>query len=618
MPDVEGYKRMKSNQINLLWKFILIISFVALVIVFVLSYHMISLQKSVREDHILENLKFLALLNATASDEVISSVVNQTRPNRPINTTIISENLVKKLSSIENQMIEIDIDNVIIYLIENGRLTVLYSSPKPFVPGTNLPLFREVQAVLENKSVQLSTAFIESSQFYYVAFAPILNSENEVVAISRVDISESKVTAAMPKLYEKFIIYGIAALLISIVLSFILSRLIRKSVNKFVRFINQVSEGNYQLRYENSSSDEMGMVANALNIMLEKLEGLIETEADRDRLQGQITSLLRIVSAAADGDFTVKAEVTADTLGALSDSFNLMISELSDLIRDVKKASSKITGSMAEILKNTELMAHGANDQAQQIESTYSAVKSVVEIIKYANDRSTQAAQAASSAAEVANKGTEIVKSSIEGMHRIRETVQDTARQVEILGQNSQEIGEILEVISDIANRTNLLGLNATIEAARASESSRGFAVVADEVRSLAERSSQAAKDIALLVESIQKGTSETVTVMKNGTAEVEKETKKVDQAGSALKEILEMAQYSDKLISEISESFQQQTIQSSNIAKSMENVAAIAQKTVEVAKNSKLLSEEMSKLTDILNDAISKFRLSNQIEFKK
>ncbi len=618
MPDVEGYKRMKSNQINLLWKFILIISFVALVIVFVLSYHMISLQKSVREDHILENLKFLALLNATASDEVISSVVNQTRPSRPINTTIISENLVKKLSSIENQMIEIDIDNVIIYLIENGRLVVLYSSPKPFVPGTNLPLFREVQAVLENKSVQLSTAFIESNQFYYVAFAPILNSENEVIAISRADISESKVSAAMPKLYEKFIIYGIAALLISIVLSFILSRLIRKSVNKFVRFINQVSEGNYQLRYENSSSDEMGMVANALNIMLEKLEGLIETEADRDRLQGQITSLLRIVSAAADGDFTVKAEVTADTLGALSDSFNLMISELSDLIRDVKKASSKITGSMAEILKNTELMAHGANDQAQQIESTYSAVKSVVEIIKYANDRSTQAAQAASSAAEVANKGTEIVKSSIEGMHRIRETVQDTARQVEILGQNSQEIGEILEVISDIANRTNLLGLNATIEAARASESSRGFAVVADEVRSLAERSSQAAKDIALLVESIQKGTSETVTVMKNGTAEVEKETKKVDQAGSALKEILEMAQYSDKLISEISESFQQQTIQSSNIAKSMGNVAAIAQKTVEVAKNSKLLSEEMSKLTDILNDAISKFRLSNQIEFKK
>ena len=113
MPDLEGYKRMKSNQISLLWKFILIISFVALVIVLVLSYHMISLQKSAREDQILENLKFLALLNATASDDVISSVVNQTRPNRPINTEIISENLVKKLSSLQNTMIEVDIDNVI-------------------------------------------------------------------------------------------------------------------------------------------------------------------------------------------------------------------------------------------------------------------------------------------------------------------------------------------------------------------------------------------------------------------------------------------------------------------------------------------------------------------------
>jgi methyl-accepting chemotaxis protein len=240
----------------------------------------------------------------------------------------------------------------------------------------------------------------------------------------------------------------------------------------------------------------------------------------------------------------------------------------------------------------------------------------MADIIKYANDRSTQAAKAASQAATVAQKGTEIVKSSIEGMHRIRNIVQDAARQVQVLGQNSQEIGEILEVISEIANRTNLLGLNATIEAARASESTRGFGVVADEVRSLAERSGQAAKDIATLVENIQSGTSEAVKAMQFGTTEVEKETKKVDEAGSALKQILEMAETSDQLINEISDSFQQQTSTSANIANTMQNIAAIAQETAERAEATKNMSEDMANLSNRLSAAMSKFKLSQQ--FKK
>jgi methyl-accepting chemotaxis protein len=357
----------------------------------------------------------------------------------------------------------------------------------------------------------------------------------------------------------------------------------------------------------------MGQIGDSFNVMLEKLEGLIETEADRDRLQNQIASLLKIVSAAADGDFTVKADVSAGTLGALSDSFNLMVSELSGLIRDMQKASEDIASSTEEILRSSDVMSAGANNQAKQIDSTFAAAKDMADMIKYANDRSTQAAKAASQAADVARKGTEIVKSSIEGMHRIRDIVQDAARQVQVLGQHSQEIGEILEVISEIADRTNLLGLNATIEAARASETSRGFGVVADEVRSLAERSGQAAKDIATLVENIQTGTSEAVKAMKIGTTEVEKETKKVEEAGSALKQILEVAQNSDQLINEISDSFQQQTSTSSNIAKTMEKIALIAQETAERAEASKSLSEIMADLSHKLNVAMSKFKLSQQ-----
>lgn len=207
--------------------------------------------------------------------------------------------------------------------------------------------------------------------------------------------------------------------------------------------------------------------------------------------------------------------------------------------------------------------------------------------------------------------GTEVVKKSIEWMHSIRERVQETARRVRTLSVSSVEVGEIIEVISDIANRTNLLALNATIEAARAGESGRGFAVVADEVRILAERASQAAKDISALIATIQTGTNEAVVAMEKGTDEVERGTHYVDEAGAALKEIIEMVQDSSQSITEISGAFQQQTKASSDIAEAMKRTASIAKETAGGARKSRKLAEQMETLSRMLNTAVSKFRLS-------
>lgn len=601
---------MNRVRFSILWKFFVITGLISLVITVVLTNRSLREQQGALVQQAVRRLTLAGRLTSLSisSNDIEAGLQAGTTKSEGFEKVASQIRLLYQiLSQGENQL---NIAQISLLIPGQNETQIFYTTQLPFGFLDEGHWYPEIAAALEQNAIQIKKDYTENNHEFYSAFAPIFNASRQPAAVAKIDLSRTELLGAMPGFWSRFGFFALFAVVISLVVSIVLAQLVIRPIDRVVAFVNRVSEGNYHLRYEYRTFDELEKIAYALNVMLEKLEGLIETEADRDRLQKQITSLLRIVSAAADGDFTVKAEVTADTLGALSDSFNLMIAELSSLIHDVQQASEEISQSTNEILKSSEVMAIGADKQAKDIESTYAAVKNMAEIIKYANDRSTQAALSATRAAEVAQKGTEIVKNSIEGMHRIRETVQETARRVQILGQNSQEIGEILEVISDIASRTNLLGLNATIEAARASEAGRGFAVVADEVRNLAERSSQAAKDIAVLIESIQAGTTEAVMAMEHGTREVEKETKRVDEAGSALKEILEMVQDSDKLINEISEAFQHQTKASSDIARAMERVATIAQETTDGAQKSKKSSEEMAKLSRILSVAVAKFRL--------
>ncbi|OPX35627.1 hypothetical protein B1H10_00805 [candidate division KSB1 bacterium 4484_188] len=601
---------MNQTRFSILWKFFSITGLIFLIVAAVVTNLQISKQKNSLERQAVEFIRLAAQMTSlTIQSADIEQSLTAVSMQSDGYDRVDSE--LRRQFQVFNQASEhFKIARVSVLVPGENSSRIFCSTTIPFRFMDKLPLLPEMAVVIEQNTIQVKKDYRYQDKTYYSAFAPIRDGDHKVIALVQVDVDKREIFREAGGFWTPFSFYAVIALILAFLVSFLLSRIVIRPINRFVSFVNRVSEGNYHLRYEYRTFDEMEKIAYALNLMLEKLEGLIETEADRDRLQKQITNLLRIVSAAADGDFTVSAEVTADTLGALADSFNLMIAELSNLIRDVQKASEQISNSTNEILKSSEIMSVGANKQAKDIEATYNAVKNVAEIVKYANDRTTQAAQAATRAAEVARQGAEIVKNSIQGMHRIRETVQETARRVRTLGENSQEIGEILEVISDIANRTNLLGLNATIEAARASEAGRGFAVVADEVRNLAERSSQAAKDIAVLIESIQAGTSEAVAAMEHGTREVEKETNRVDEAGAALKEILEMVQESAKLINEISGAFQHQTKTSSNIANAMERIDTIAQETAAGAKKSKMLSEEMAKLSRILSVAVSKFRL--------
>jgi methyl-accepting chemotaxis protein len=411
----------------------------------------------------------------------------------------------------------------------------------------------------------------------------------------------------------KIIYVGVGALLVLSLLTVVLATIIIAPVRDLMRVAEALGSGDFSRKANVTSGDELGQLGTTLNTTIDRLQGLIQTEADRDKMQHQVMDLLSIVSGAAEGDLTVKAEVTADALGSVADAFNLMINGLTVLVAQASGVAHEIQSSTGDILQASERMRRGAEQQTSQIQTAAGAVNEMSHTIQRMAENAEAATQASLRATQAAVKGGSSVAETIKGMQRIRAAVQTTGKKIKGLGERSLEIGAIIEVINEIATQTNLLALNAAIEAARAGEQGRGFAVVADEVRKLAERAARATKDITSLIKGIQVETSEAVTVMEEGTREVEEGTKLADQAGAALREIEQIVKQTSGLVTDITNSAANQVKVSESVVTSMDSISKLTQDTTKGVQDTMETIGRLAVLSKRLTDAIGRFKLGKE-----
>ena len=347
-------------------------------------------------------------------------------------------------------------------------------------------------------------------------------------------------------------------------------------------------------------------------IQLFDLLDLVQTQEERDGLASSIQTLLYEVSGVAKGDLTTEAVVTEDITGPIAASFNVMIRQLRQIIGQVQEATLQVSTSANQIQATTVSLSEGSEIQASQIVDTSTAAEQMSISIRQVSENADLSAEVAKQALQNSRQGAQAVQDTIEGMNRIREQVQETAKRIKRLGESSQEIGEIVQLIRDIAKRTSILALNASLEAAAAGEAGRGFAVVAEDVKRLAERSTNATRQITELVKSIQTETNEAVAAMEESTREVVDGSRLADQAGQALLEIESVSTQLANLIESISSTSRQQAQASEAMVVSMQEIAQVTQQTASGTKEAASSITQLATLADSLRGSVRTFRLPN------
>ncbi len=331
---------------------------------------------------------------------------------------------------------------------------------------------------------------------------------------------------------------------------------------------------------------------------------------ESERNQQAILRLLDELSSLADGDLTVQATVTEDITGAIADSINYAVDALRNLVTTINASAIHLDSATRQTQALSQHLARASGAQSKQIASATESAATMAGSVGEVSGNAERASDVARHSVEVAHKGGDAVRRTIDGMNTIRETIQETSKRIKRLGESSQEIGNIVELINDIAEQTNILALNASIQSSMAGEAGRGFAVVADEVQRLAERAANATKQIEVLVRTIQTDTNEAVVSMERSTTDVVGGALLAENAGAALEEIEQVSNQIASLVQNISSSARQQTHSAQNIARNMQILKEISAQTAESTNATSVAIAKLAELSSGLRKSASGFRL--------
>jgi methyl-accepting chemotaxis protein len=299
-----------------------------------------------------------------------------------------------------------------------------------------------------------------------------------------------------------------------------------------------------------------------------------------------LRSAVGVLESVAEGDLTQRMETgSRDEVGRMALALNRALDSVNEVLLDVSSAADRTAGASRQMSQAAIHLSTGAQEQAASLEQTAASLEEITGTLRQTADNTLKASELAAGARKVAEKGGNVVASTVQAMGEI--------------DASSRRIADITSTIDAIAFQTNILALNAAVEAARAGEHGRGFAVVAAEVRSLAQRSADAAKQIKQLTQ--------------DSAVKVRAGSELVGQSGATLDEIVESAKRVTDLIGEIAAASRQQSAGVDQVNGAIGQMEQVTQSNAAQTEEITATSDALATQAEQLQGMVSRFKLRRE-----
>ncbi|ENH97906.1 hypothetical protein J416_03096 [Gracilibacillus halophilus YIM-C55.5] len=373
-------------------------------------------------------------------------------------------------------------------------------------------------------------------------------------------------------------------------------------------------------------------IVTVIIILLSLLFSLLFARRIVKTIARPISNISGLMQVAEDGDLRVRSDQAnrKDEIGELSNSFNHMLENISEMMNQTRSSSTKVLDAAVELTDIAQSQSQSAKEVASASEEISSGATGLTDEAERGNTLASTIYQEVENVynnnTEMQDFAKEVVNGSYDGLEKMNQLVTKTkdsetmtnalSTKVDTLKNSTEQINQVMEMLTDIAQQTNLLSLNAAIEAARAGESGKGFAVVADEIRKLSTQSKNSIDKVEEITNEIVNEVDDTLQVLEEATPRFSEQVQQAEDTQSILNNVGERMGAFDDKIAEVTESIKQLRNSQDTLTSTIQQVSATAEESSAISEEVSASTEEQLNVTDKLVSTSDELKeLSEQLQ---